>query len=139
MFVRGIPENCQPRAAIKELAMETNVRTKWAVRWIAVLMMFSLAWFGACAQTTSATLSGSVHDSTGAVVPQVKITLKSAAQGVSRATTTDGDGRYNFSAVDPGTYELRAERTGFNTEVKSGVVLTVGGSSQTDLTLKIGQ
>ncbi len=118
--------------------METNVKTQWTVRWIAVLM-FSLVWLGAYSQTTTATLSGVVHDSTGAVVPQVKITLKNAAKGTSRVTTTDGDGRYNLSAVDPGTYELRAERTGFSTEVKSGVVLTVGGSSQTDLTLKIGQ
>ncbi len=46
--------------------METNVKTQWTVRWIAVLM-FSLVWLGAYSQTTTATLSGVVHDSTGAV------------------------------------------------------------------------
>ena len=48
-------------------------------------------------QTTSATLSGVVRDSTGAVVPQVRVTLRSIAKGTSRATVTDGEGAYSFS------------------------------------------
>src|SRR5258708_652815 len=75
------------------------------------------------AQTTSATLSGTVHDTAGAVIAQAKITLKNTTKGSSRTTTTDGEGHYNFSSVEPGTYEVRAESGGFSTEVKSGVVV----------------
>ena len=122
--------------------MKTLLQANWVVRFVVVVMfsvaMFSVAWIGAHGQTTTATLSGVVHDPTGAVVPQVKITLRNIAKGANRTTSTDNDGRYNLSTMEPGTYELRAERTGFSTEVKNGVVLTVGGSAQVDVTLRVG-
>src|SRR5262249_47422538 len=101
-------------------------------------LLFFAVWLGARGQSTSATLSGVVHDPTGAVLPQVKITLKNTAKGTSRTTVTDSEGRYNLASVEPGTYELRAEASGFRTEIKSGVVLSVGGSSQIDLALRVG-
>jgi len=101
----------------------------------AILFVMCLAAHG---QTTTATLSGVVHDPTSAVLPQVKITLKNNAKGAARSTITDSEGRFSLTNVEPGTYELRAERSGFSTAVKSGVVLAVGGSSQEDLTLSIG-
>ncbi|HEY6249967.1 MAG TPA: TonB-dependent receptor [Candidatus Angelobacter sp.] len=102
-------------------------------------LVFLLACIGVMAQTTTATLSGVVRDSTGAVIPQVKITLKNVAKGTSRVVSTDSEGRYNLSAVEPGTYELRADRTGFATEVQTGLILTVGGASEVNLVLKVGQ
>src|SRR5260221_9460943 len=131
----------QPRLE-RSSPVKTLLQANWVVRFVVVVMfsvaMFSVAWIGAHGQTTTATLSGVVHDPTGAVVPQTKITLRNIAKGTNRATSTDNDGRYNLSAVEPGTYELRAERTGFSTEVKNGVVLTVGASAQEDLTLRVG-
>src|SRR5262245_51268741 len=105
---------------------------------LSILAVVAVAWIGMQSQTPTATLSGVVRDPTGAVVPQVKITLRNTARGTLRTTSTDGEGRYSLSNVDPGTYELRAERSGFNTEVKNGVVLTVGGASQVDLNLRVG-
>ena len=102
------------------------------------LAIFSMTCLAAHGQTTTATLSGIVHDPTSAVLPQVKITLKNNAKGAARSTITDSEGRFSLTNVEPGTYELRAERSGFSTAVKSGVVLAVGGSSQEDLTLSIG-
>src|SRR5262249_36785677 len=106
-------------------------------RCLALLLFFG-AGLGARGQSTSATLSGVVHDPTGAVLPQVKITLKNIAKGTSRTTLTDSEGRYNLASMEPGSYELRAEASGFRTEIKSGVVLSVGGSSQIDLALRVG-
>src|SRR5258708_15871649 len=131
-----------PAKAGKESSMKTLLQANWVVRFVVVVMfsvaMFSVAWIGAHGQTTTATLSGVVHDPTGAVVPQVKITLRNIAKGANRTTSTDNDGRYNLSTMEPGTYELRAERTGFSTEVNNGVVLTVGGSAHVDGTLRAG-
>jgi outer membrane receptor for ferrienterochelin and colicin len=118
--------------------MKTRLSAQGIFALIATLAL-CLIWTSAVAQTTNATLSGVVRDSSGALVPQVKVTLKNASKGVSRATSTDGEGNYSFSSVEPGTYEIRAERGGFTTEVKSGVIVAVGGASQVDLTLKVGQ
>jgi outer membrane receptor for ferrienterochelin and colicin len=118
--------------------MKTKLSAHPIVALVAIIAL-CLIWTSASAQTTTATLSGVVHDSSGAVVPQVKIALKSTAKGTTRVTATDGEGNYRFSSVEPGTYEVRAERGGFTTEVKSGVVVTVGGASEVDLILKVGQ
>ncbi len=104
---------------------------------IAVLCVLLLSVNGA-AQTTSATLSGVVEDATGAVVPGVKVTARNAQTGASRDSTTDSAGRYNFINLEPGRYELRAERTGFKTALQSNVAVTVGGAVVVDLTLQIG-
>jgi outer membrane receptor protein involved in Fe transport len=117
--------------------MKTSIQTNWAVRVIAIFMFF-LVWVGAEGQTTNATLSGVVHDPTSAVVPQVRITLKNTVKGTVRVTSTDIEGRYSLTSVEPGTYELRAESAGFRTEIKNGVVLAVGGSSEVDITLQVG-
>src|SRR5215467_5076963 len=108
------------------------------LRWITIFM-FLLAGTWALSQTTTSNLSGVVRDSSGAVLPQVKITLRNVARGTVRVATTDVEGRYSLSAVEPGTYELRAERSGFTSEVQTGVVLTVGGASEVNLVLKVGQ
>src|ERR1700694_3802392 len=117
--------------------MKLNIQTNWVVRVMAILM-FLLVWIGAEGQTTTATLAGVVRDPTGAVVPQVKLTLRNTVKGTVRVASTDTDGRYSFTSVEPGTYELRGESAGFRTEIKSGVVLAVGGSSEVDIALQVG-
>ena len=118
--------------------MTISICKRFTVRFLALLLC-SLAWITAGSQTPTASLSGVVRDSNGAVVPQVKITLRNVVKGTVRATSTDGQGHYSLPAMEPGTYELRAERAGFSTELKSGVVLSVGGSAETDLVLRVGQ
>ncbi len=117
--------------------MRTILQKSCVARLLA-LALFSVTCLSAHGQTTTATLSGVVRDPTSAVLPQVKITLKNNSKGSTRSTTTDSEGRFSLTNVEPGTYELRAERNGFSTEVKKGVVLAVGGSSQEDITLRIG-
>ncbi|MBV9182662.1 MAG: TonB-dependent receptor, partial [Acidobacteria bacterium] len=89
-------------------------------------------------QTPTATLSGSVRDSSGAGVPNAKVTLTNSATGVSRAIDADDRGRYSLTNVDPGTYQLRAEHEGFKAAVEEGVLLTVGGATALDVTLQVG-
>ncbi|HKF21027.1 MAG TPA: hypothetical protein VKE93_05630, partial [Candidatus Angelobacter sp.] len=52
------------------------------------ILALCLIWTSAAAQTTNATLSGVVRDSSGALVPQVKVTLRNTSKGISRATST---------------------------------------------------
>ncbi len=90
------------------------------------------------AQTTTATLAGTIQDPSGGVVPGVKVSVRNTNTGATRETVTDTAGRYNLTNLEPGQYEVRAERTGFKTAVQPHVVLSVGGTAVLDVTLEVG-
>lgn len=102
------------------------------------LIAFLFSAVCAPAQTATATLSGTVRDPGGLVVPGAQLTLLHTTTGATRTATSDAQGRYSFPALDPGTYELRAEMKGFKTVALSGVVVTVGGSAVADVSLPLG-
>ena len=89
----------------------------------AVMAFMSLA---AYAQVTSATLTGTVYDSSGAVVPSANVSLKNEASGDTRRTVSNGEGYFTFGAVPPGTYTVAVESKGFNNWEAKGVVLESG-------------
>jgi hypothetical protein len=91
------------------------------------------------AQTATGTVSGTVRDTSGAVLPRVTVTVRNIATGESRTATTDAGGRYRVPNLDPGEYELRASFTGFRTAVQSGVVVSVGGSTEANVEMSIGE
>src|SRR5262245_20545904 len=93
----------------------------------------------AAAQIATATLSGAVRDDTGAALPNTAVTAKNTATSATRTTTTGNDGRYRFAALEPGVYEVRAELANFKTAIQTGVVLTVGGTTDADITMSVGQ
>jgi hypothetical protein len=101
----------------------------------AVLLLASSAC--AFAQANFATLSGAVVDAQGAAMPQVKLTLTSSGTGFIRGTVTNGEGLYEFAAVKPGDYELRAEAPGFQTEVRK-LVLAVNQTLSVNFALQVG-
>lgn len=89
-------------------------------------------------QAANATLTGTVADQHGALVPGVKITATHVATGAKRETTTNSDGIYVFSNMSPGDYELRIEARGFSTKVtKTPVPLKVGQTVTLDVPLEI--
>jgi hypothetical protein len=75
------------------------------------------------AQTTSASVSGTVQDPQGAVLPGVTVTLTSRTQGNALTTTTDGEGRFVFTIVRPDTYSLEASLQGFKTLQQTNLVV----------------
>jgi hypothetical protein len=86
-----------------------------------VLFLFVVA--GAFAQQTS--LSGTVTDPTGAVIPNASITIVSIETGAQREATSDSQGRYTMAQVTPGTYKLTAKATGFSDVVVNKLELLV--------------
>jgi hypothetical protein len=92
----------------------------------------------ALAQLPTATILGVVKDSSGAVVPDTTITARSVETGQTRTTTSTADGSYRFSALPVGAYEVRAEHTGFEASVQSGLTLTVGQEAVINITLQVG-
>lgn len=90
------------------------------------------------AQVTTATLAGRVTDADGGALPGVSVTTRQTETGLQRATVSDAQGRYYVAALPPGSYEIRAELSGFRPLLRSGVTLTVAQSAVVDLSLSIG-
>lgn len=91
------------------------------------------------AQTTTATISGTVTDASGAAVAGAKVDVKNVATGVVQSTTSNGQGRFRLGELLVGDYDLQAAQTGFQTVVRKGVTLTVGNETIIDFSLPIGQ
>lgn len=111
--------------------------------WLSLLLAVSIAWSpGAAifAQTVTGTISGSVVDSSRAVLTGSTVSLTNEQTGTLRTLTTTEDGRFSFAAVQPGAYTVRIEHQGFQTFEKKNVVLSANETlALGDLELKAGQ
>src|SRR6202521_5168709 len=90
------------------------------------------------AQVVGATMSGTVTDSSGGVVPDANISVKNVATGIIRLAVTNGSGLYTVPNLQPGPYELTAAASGFNTDVRTGITLNVGQELVLNFTVKPG-
>ena len=100
------------------------------MRLLRVLVFVLLAAVAGLAQSqmSSGDIKGRVVDSTGAVLPNVSVTLTNIDTGVARSATTDQSGDYRFFILQPGSYELRVEAPGFSAYTRRPIQLTVGQS-----------
>ncbi|HYR92010.1 MAG TPA: carboxypeptidase regulatory-like domain-containing protein [Terriglobia bacterium] len=89
-------------------------------------------------QSFSAAISGIVHDTTGAVVPGVKITAKHTESGLTRTVNTNENGDYRMPSLPVGAYEVSAEILGFKQQVRRGINLSVAQEAVVNLTLEVG-
>jgi hypothetical protein len=90
------------------------------------------------AQTATGQISGTVRDSTGAVVPGATVTAHGAVIGLTRTATTGANGDYVFALLPPSTYSVQAELQGFSIARENGIRLLVDNKIRVDLTLKTG-
>jgi hypothetical protein len=90
------------------------------------------------AQVSSATVTGSVKDPTGAVVPHVKVIVTESATGVKTAADSNDIGEYTLPLLKPGAYVLTVEAKGFNRYEQGNLVLSSGDHPTIDITLKVG-
>ncbi len=115
--------------------MRKQARGAHAVLFLAVLTLFCGF---AVAQETTATISGTVKDESGAVIPGAAVEVKNVATAATRSVETDAQGRYTVTQLAPGSYEIQATLSGFQTYVRSGIALTVGRYAVVDMELKVG-
>ena len=90
------------------------------------------------AQVAGATLTGTITDPAGRVIPQAQIAIKNEATGVVIKVATNSEGSYTAGNLLPGEYGVSVAAPGFDTEERTGVVLSVGGQQVFDLKLKVG-
>jgi len=87
----------------------------------------------------SGVISGTVLDSSGAVLPSVGVAVQNLETGATRAAVSDGTGRYSMLSLPIGRYEVRAQKEGFRAEVRMGINLAVGQEATVDLVLQLGE
>jgi len=90
------------------------------------------------AQTVNATLSGSVTDPSGAIIPDAQITATNVATGVTWKTVSDSSGNYIFQSLPPGTYSFRFEKSGFKATILSNITLQVDQKASMNAQLQVG-
>lgn len=90
-------------------------------------------------QVAFASLSGSVEDDSGSIVPDAMVVLSSPEKSFSRTFTADQQGRYAFTLIPAGTYTLRVTHPGFRAYTQSGIQLAVGQAATLNVQLSIGE
>ncbi|MGA2857971.1 MAG: carboxypeptidase regulatory-like domain-containing protein [Candidatus Sulfotelmatobacter sp.] len=99
-----------------------------------LFLLFPLVSF---AQDT-ATLTGTIRDHTGAVIPGAAVSVKNTATGIERDFKTNSAGEYVAAALLPGRYDLTVTAPGFRTYQAEGVILRVAQNARIDVTLQVG-
>ena len=106
-----------------------------SIRWT-VWIAFSIAAPALLGQ--EAHLSGTVTDPTGAVAPNVAITVTQTLQSISFAGKSDSDGQFLFPRLPVGPYEIRAEAAGFKTYIQSSINLTTNADVRVNIVMQVG-
>ena len=102
-----------------------------------LLLYVSLAIQGS-AQVNTASLTGQVTDTAGAVIPNASVTVKNKATAAERSTTTDSSGYYTFASLPVGIYSVTIELQGFKRAVHEAVSLEIGQKARLDTLLEVG-
>jgi hypothetical protein len=105
----------------------------------AAALLFLLGTLPARAQVARASLSGTVYDSSGAVVPAATVTVIDREHNTRSARSTNEAGRFLFSDLNPGHFDLEAAKSGFKKSRTAGIVLEVSEKLELNPKLELGQ
>ncbi len=101
-----------------------------------LVSLFSLTAFGQA--TTTGSIQGTISDPGGANVAGATITVINVATGAERVGVSGSNGGYDFQALQPGTYTLSVDATGFKKTISREIVVSVSQITQLNITLEIG-
>src|SRR5437870_6442425 len=109
----------QSASFFKEEAEMNRIGACVLAGFLALILTSGAAW----PQATTAQISGTVKDQSGAVLPGVEITATQTATGAKRSTVSNETGNYVLASLSLGPYMLQAELPGFKSYVQTGMVL----------------
>jgi hypothetical protein len=105
---------------------------------LCLLLMILCVTTLAVAQSTDATISGLVVDSSGRVIPDADIQILSEETGVQYSNKSNGAGIYTVSILPPGQYRVQISKAGFKTLIKPGIILNVQSVVTLNFTMPLG-
>src|SRR3954453_2165977 len=94
---------------------------------------------GSLSAQTLGTVTGEVKDSTGAMVAGAAVTVRNTATNGLREAVTNEEGIYAIPALNPGIYDVKAEKSGFKAASRTAIELQVQQTARVDFTLEVGQ
>src|ERR1700730_12800473 len=139
---RFISGSSSSQSVRRILMIGRGVSMKKIVVAVGVFLAFVFCFFVSVpvhAQVTGATLSGTVTDTSGAVIAGAQVATRNLATSLSREATTDSGGSYSLPNLVPGDYEVRVTAQGFSTAVQSNFALAVGAQQTLNFSLKVGE
>src|SRR5579871_2703472 len=107
---------------------------EWALRALCI----SLLAFAAFAQSERGTITGVVHDSSGAIVPGATVTIINQSTNVNLTAATNEAGEYTMPSLPPGTYTVKVNKSGFRTSEETGLMLDASQTVRADFALEVG-
>jgi hypothetical protein len=122
-----------------EVKMRSAAFWRCSRRLLGVALACLLTAGPALAQTIRGTLTGTVTDETGAVLPAVTVVVTHGGTGISRSATTTAQGTYTIPLLEPGTYQAAVEQSGFKKLVRGGIVVQIAQTTRLDLPMQVGE
>lgn len=114
-------------------------KSHWS-RLLYILLLVQFLSLAVMAQTVTGSISGIIADPSGSVIPGATVTLVNEQTNSTRNVATNEDGRFVFTAVQPGVYTIKIEREGFQTSERAGTVLSANESlALGEMRLQAGQ
>ena len=123
---------------MKMTPMKSGIKMLFLVAGMVLLAGTVLLSPRASAQTSRATISGTVQDPTGANIANATVVITNIDTGIARTIVTNGSGLYNAASMVPGNYTIKVSAKSFSGETRKGIVLTVGEASLLNFSLKLG-
>ncbi len=120
------------------LSVHGRLRNSIVCRLIMLALVLAIPHSAHAQGTASANLNGTVHDSSGGVVPDADVTLLDTQKGSERKTVTNDAGIYVFVSIPPGVYNLIVDKVGFARSTQEKLTLLVNQSITQDFTLSLG-
>ena len=105
---------------------------------LAAAVLCAFLYINAIAQTTNATLGGTVSDASRALIPGVTVTATNTQTGIVSKVVTNETGAYQFASLQTGMYKVSAELPGFQTQAYDDVALGLSQQVRLNFTLQVG-
>ena len=108
------------------------------MRYVSLLSVLLVCSAAAFAQTATGTITGTISDPAGAVVPNAPLELKNSATGTVYQTVSSSTGNYTLSQLPAATYELTVNVPGFKTHVRQNLGVQAAQTIRIDVVLEVG-
>ena len=105
---------------------------------MAVLVLTSALSLTGFAQVERATITGTLTDKNGAIVPDATVRVTDESTNETKTLQTDSAGEYIASNLTPGSYTIEAEKTGFTKHINKDYVVQVGQTARLDIVMEVG-
>ncbi|HEX3662780.1 MAG TPA: TonB-dependent receptor [Acidobacteriaceae bacterium] len=115
-----------------------NLRIVGSLAFLAIVLLLVPGIPSAFGQAGRGSISGTITDPSGAIVPGASVTLLNSSTGVAQHAMTTSAGLYTFISLNPGTYQVTASQSGFTTAQRENVTVSVDQTTIVNIVLKVG-